>query len=69
MKTCYDFSRSVKNPYTKWLKKPVTIRLDVDTVAYFKSLSASQGVPYQNLVNLYLHDCAARRRRLKLTWR
>ena len=38
-----------KNPYAKLLKQPVTIRLDRDTVAYFKELAVKTGLPYQNL--------------------
>ena len=32
MKTHYDFSAGVKNPYAKRLKRSVTIRLDESTV-------------------------------------
>lgn len=28
-----------KNPYVKYLKQPVTMRLDKDSVEYFKSMS------------------------------
>ena len=70
MRANYDFSKMKgrKNPYVKHLKKPITIRLDQDTIAYFKSLAGDAGLPYQNLINLYLRDCASRRRRLKLAW-
>jgi uncharacterized protein (DUF4415 family) len=47
-----------KNPYTKYLKQPVTMRLDRDTVSYFKSMAEETGIPYQSLINLYLRDCA-----------
>jgi predicted DNA binding CopG/RHH family protein len=57
-----------KNPYTKLLKQPVTIRLDKASVRYFKELAAEIGMPYQNLINLYLRDCAVNRRRPKLEW-
>jgi uncharacterized protein (DUF4415 family) len=57
-----------KNPYIKHLKRPITIRLDQDTIAYFKALAGDAGLPYQNLINLYLRDCASRRRRLKMAW-
>lgn len=69
MKTHYDFSAAVRNPYAKRLKQQVTIRLDQATVDYFKDLSADTGVPYQTLINLYLRDCAARRKKLALEWR
>jgi predicted DNA binding CopG/RHH family protein len=58
-----------KNPYARLLKEPITIRLDRDTVAYFKRLAAKTGLPYQNLINLYLRDCAFRRRELSLDWK
>ena len=36
MKKEYDFSKSIKNPYAKHLKKQVTLRLGVDVIEYFK---------------------------------
>ena len=36
MRAEYDFSKTTKNPYAKYFKKPVTIRLDEDTIKYFK---------------------------------
>jgi len=70
MRAHYDFAKmkARKNPYVKLLKQPVTIRLDRDTVAYFKALSAKTGLPYQNLINLYLRDCAANQRKPSLQW-
>ena len=68
MRKEYDFSKSKRNPYAKDLKKPVTIRLDTATVDYFKKLAADKGIPYQNLINLYLRDCVAKGRSLKLNW-
>ncbi len=68
MKKEYDFSRSVKNPYAKYLKKQVTLRLGVDVIEYFKKQSEETGVPYQNLINLYLQDCAHSQKKLKLNW-
>jgi hypothetical protein len=38
MKANYDFSKSIKNPYVNKLKKQVTIRLENDTIDYFKSI-------------------------------
>lgn len=69
MRDHYDFSKSEKNPYAKKLKKQVTIRLDEDTVEYFKRLAEEKGLPYQSLINLYLRDCAQSRKDLKLEWR
>jgi uncharacterized protein (DUF4415 family) len=70
MRAHYDFSKmkARKNPYLRLLKQPVTIRLDRDTVAYFKAMSAKTGLPYQNLINLYLRDCAVHHRELSLQW-
>jgi len=47
MKEHYDFSKMKgrKNPYVKYLKQLVTIRLDCDSVDYFN-------------LNPYLHDGA-----------
>ena len=53
----------------KRLKKAVTIRLEPDVINYFKALSTDTGIPYQNLINLYLLDCAKEQRRLALTWK
>ena len=61
----YDLSKSVKNPYVKKLKKQVTIRLDEDTITYFKGLADNKGIPYQSLINLYLRDCAQSHKDLK----
>ncbi len=69
MRKHYDFSKARRNPYAKRLKKQVTIRLDEQTIRYFKSLAGEMGVPYQTLINLYLRDCAASRRRLAMNWR
>ena len=68
MREEYDFSKSIKNPSAKYLKKQVTLRLGIDVVDYFKKLSAETGVPYQNLINLYLQDCAHSQKKLKLKW-
>lgn len=68
MRAEYDFSKSVKNPYAKYLKKQVTLRLGVDVIDYFKKLAEETGVPYQNLINLYLQDCAQSQKKLKLKW-
>jgi uncharacterized protein (DUF4415 family) len=70
MRNHYDFSKlkGRKNPFGKYLKQPVTMRLDRDTVAYFKSLAKEIGMPYQSLINLYLRDCAMQRRELRMEW-
>src|SRR5271168_339120 len=68
MKKHYDFSQSKSNPYVRTEKRQITIRLDASTIDYFKDLSKRSGIPYQNLINLYLRDCAAEKKRLKLEW-
>lgn len=70
MRAHYDFSKmkGQKNPYIGRLKQPITIRLDKDTVSYFKGLANELGMPYQNLINLYLRDCASSHKKLELKW-
>ena len=68
MRESYDFSKSVKNPYAKRIKKQITIRIDEDTISYFKDMANSKGIPYQSLINLYLRDCASKRRQLETQW-
>ena len=68
MRKNYDFSKSVPNPYAQKLKKQITIRLDEDTIAYFKKMAEEKGLPYQGLINLYLRDCAQSHRNLNLQW-
>ena len=57
-----------KNPYAKALKKQVTINLNNETIDYFKELANETAIPYQTLINMYLTDCAAKKRKLKLSW-
>jgi uncharacterized protein (DUF4415 family) len=69
MRDEYDFSKARKNPYATQLKKSITIRLDEESVDYFKAISEEIGIPYQTLINLYLRDCAASHRKLNLQWK
>jgi predicted DNA binding CopG/RHH family protein len=68
MRKEYDFSAARKNPYAAQLKKQITIRLDEESIMYFKAISEEVGIPYQSLINLYLRDCAATHRKLNLNW-
>ena len=70
MRKEYDFSKMKghKNPYAKELKKQVTLRLGIDVIRYFKDLSKRTGMPYQNLINLYLGQCAHSGKKLTLKW-
>ena len=69
MRKEYDFSAARKNPYAAQLKKQITIRLDEESIAYFKTISEDVGIPDQSLINLYLRDCAASHRKLNLYWK
>jgi len=66
----YDFSKMEgrKNPYVKQLKKQVTLRLGTDVIEFFKEMSIETGIPYQNLINMYLRDCAQSHRKLSINW-
>ena len=57
-----------KNPYSKRLKKQITINIDNDTIDFFKEQSQESGIPYQTLINLYLSDCAKHKKQLQVSW-
>ena len=69
MRKHYDFSKARRNPFARQLKKQITIRLEESTLVYFKELASETGIPYQTLINMYLRDCAARRKQLRMEWR
>lgn len=69
MRKEYDFSNARKNPYATQLKKQITIRLDEESITYFKTISEDVGIPNQSLINLYLRDCAVSHRKLNLNWK
>ncbi len=68
MRSEYDFSKSIKNPYSKKLKKQITIRLENDTIVYFKQLAKETDIPYQKLINLFLKDCAEHKKKPSIKW-
>lgn len=68
MRKEYNFTAARKNPYAAQLKKQITIRLDEESINYFKVISQDAGIPYQSLINLYLRDCATSHRKLNLNW-
>lgn len=37
-------------------------------VAYFKGIAIDLGMPYQNLINLYLRDCTIDHKKVELKW-
>ena len=69
MRKEYDFSEARKNPYAKRLKKQVTIRLDAQTIDYFKAMALEMDIPYQTLINMYLRDCMQAARKPSFRWR
>ena len=69
MRKKYDFSKGTKNPYAKRLKKQITIRLDEQTLEYFKGLSEDTEIPYQTLINLYLAECARTKKKPSMRWK
>jgi len=70
MRKEYDLSKMKgrKNPYAKNLKKQVTLRMGVDVIEYFKDMAENTGIPYQNLINLYLRDCVQSGRKISINW-
>lgn len=68
MRKSYDFTKSTKNPYAHSLKQQITIRLNRESIQYFKSLAVETGITYQNLIDLYLKDCVREQRRLSFKW-
>ena len=70
MRKEYDFTKMKgrKNPYAKQLKKQITIRVGVDVLGYFKNLAEDTGIPYQNLIDMYLRDCVVSGKKPSLKW-
>ena len=70
MKEEYDFSqmKSRKNPYVKILKQQISIRIHKETIDYFKDLAGNTGSPYQNLMDLYLTECAHKHKKPSIKW-
>ncbi len=68
MKKEYDFSNSIKNPYIKKLKKQISIRIEKETVEYFKKLALEIDIPYQNLMKQYLRECAYNKLKPNIHW-
>jgi len=69
MRREYDFSNAILNPYIKKLRKQISIRLDIDTINYFKKQASKTGISYQNLINMYLSDCAIHRKMINIAWK
>ena len=69
MRKKYDFKNATLNPYIKKLRKQISIRIDIDTINFFKKQAEEKGIAYQNLINLYLSDCAAHSKQINITWK
>lgn len=68
MRQEYDFSKSKKNPYAKKLTKQLTLRVEEEIIDYFQTLSKEVGLSYQDLIHLYLKDCAHTHRKPSFKW-
>lgn len=66
----YDLSamKSRPNPYARRLKDELTLRVGHDIVEYFGALAEESGLSLESLIQLYLRDCVASRRKLELRW-
>ena len=69
MRKEYDFTNAKPNPYVKKLRKQISIRIDLDTIEYFKKQAEETGLTYQNLINMYLADCVIRSKRINIVWK
>jgi predicted DNA binding CopG/RHH family protein len=68
MRKEYNFKNSTQNPYATKLKKQITIRIEADTIAYFKELATETDIPYQKLINLFLRNCAEQKLKPTISW-
>jgi len=68
MKKEYDFSKAKKNPYTKLLKKQITINLSEEVLEYFKNLSVETSIPYQTLINFCLVEHVRSKKKINISW-
>ena len=69
MRKEYDFSTAKPNPYIKKLRKQISIRIDIDTIEYFKKKAEETGIAYQNLINLYLAECVMHSKTINISWK
>jgi len=68
MRDEYDFSSARENPYLPKLKKQITIRIDEAVIDWFRQLAEETGLPYQNLINQYLAECARTNKKYSYTF-
>jgi predicted DNA binding CopG/RHH family protein len=66
MKREYDLAnmKSRPNPFSKQLKKQVTLPLGIEVIEYFEKKAKQKGISYQELIDLYLQDCMENQRGL-----
>ena len=62
----FDFEHCKPNPYADMVRKPMTMNVDVRTIDYFKEESERTGIPYQNIINMYLRQCVDEQKHVKL---
>ncbi|MDC0980451.1 BrnA antitoxin family protein [Bdellovibrionales bacterium] len=68
MRKEYDFSKGKRGAYNSRVKKQITIKIDEGTIEYFKALAEESGISYQNLINLYLRECALSEKKPAVKW-
>jgi predicted DNA binding CopG/RHH family protein len=68
MRNEYDFSDARPGRFAGKTKQQITIRIEPETIAYFKNVAQENGLPYQTLINLYLTDCAKKKKTLDMRW-
>lgn len=70
MRKEYDFSKlkAASPQYLKILREPVTMRLDVGVINYFKKIAEETGMPYQSLINYILREYANHEMKPTANW-
>ena len=58
-----------ENQPKKIIRRQISIRIDVETIDFFKKKAEETGLAYQNLINLYLKDCAEHSRDINIMWK
>jgi uncharacterized protein (DUF4415 family) len=54
--------------YLRRMKATITLCLDADVIAYFRSLANDIGMPYQSLINYALSEYASRKLQPSANW-
>ena len=65
----YGFTNAESNLNIKKIRRQISIRIDIETIEYFKKKAEETGIGYQNLINLYLKDCAENARDINILWK